>query len=67
MNSKKYDGKYHEFRKISDIREMLLTSTDLFAEKTAYLEKDKKLKKYMPIIFLNFFVKRISYKSLKVN
>lgn len=38
-------------RKITDLKDLLQSSVELFADKTAYLEKDKKLGKYVPITY----------------
>ncbi|MDD6154708.1 MAG: AMP-binding protein [Eubacteriales bacterium] len=49
INSKKYDGVYHEGRKITDIKDMILSSTELYADHDAYLYKDKKAGRFVPI------------------
>ena len=41
MNDKKYDGVYYKFRKIEDLKEMICTSAEMFADDNAYLQKDK--------------------------
>ncbi len=54
MNSKKYRKALYKFRHISDLKNMVDTSAELFADKTAYLVKNKNEKEYSPITFKEF-------------
>ena len=49
MNDKKYDGVYYKFRKIEDLKEMICTSAEMFADDNAYLQKDKETGNFEPI------------------
>ena len=41
MNSKRYDGVDHPVREVRDLREIILSSCDMFPDVDAYLYKDK--------------------------
>ena len=41
MNNKKFDGVDHPTREVADLRDLILSSCELFGDKTAYLQKDK--------------------------
>lgn len=41
MNHKKYDGVDHPTREIADLRDLIISSCEMFGDKAAYLEKDK--------------------------
>lgn len=49
MNNPKYDGVFYPVREVNDLKEIITSSAELFADKTAYLEKDKKAGKFMPV------------------
>ena len=48
-----YKKPLYEVRKISDLRELLITSKDLYKEKTAFLTKEGG--QYMPVTFRQFY------------
>lgn len=41
MNNKKYDGIDHPTRDVTDLRDIIRSSCELFSDKAAYLQKDK--------------------------
>ena len=41
MNSKRYDGKDHPVREVRDLRDLINSSCEMFAEVNAYLQKNK--------------------------
>jgi len=47
--------KYRGRRAITDIKDMLVTSVEFYADKTAFLEKSKATKKYEPITYKEAF------------
>jgi len=49
MNSKKYKDTIYETRDIDNIKDIFVSSTDLFAHKAAYLVKERTGGKYVPI------------------
>ncbi len=51
MNSKKYKDVFYEFRYINDLKDMLNTSAELFANRRAYLVKDVPGGEYRPILY----------------
>jgi|GEM_PF-10621 len=51
MNDKKYDGVYYKVRKVTDIKDLIEQSAELYAEDTAYLEKCKATGKFEPITY----------------
>ncbi|MBQ2747764.1 MAG: AMP-binding protein [Firmicutes bacterium] len=51
MNSKKYRNSFYEVRQISSIRDMFLGSTEMFADRTAYLVKERPGGKYVPVSY----------------
>lgn len=51
MNNPKYDGVFYPVREVNDLKEIITSSAELFADKTAYLEKDKKAGKFMPVTY----------------
>lgn len=51
MNSKKYENVFYQFRYISDLKDMLNTSAELFAKDRAYLIKDVPGGEYRPILY----------------
>ena len=51
MNSKKYDGVNYPVRNITDLKDLFTSSISMFGDNAAYLIKDKKAGKYMPITY----------------
>ncbi len=51
MNSKKYRDVFYNFRYINDLKDMLDSSAELFAEERAYLVKDAPGGAYRPILY----------------
>ena len=51
MNSKKYKDVLYEMREISDLKDMIDSSAELFGDKTAFLEKEIQGGEYMPITY----------------
>jgi len=41
MNSKKYDGIDHPVREVTDLKDIIVSSSKMFADKNAYLQKDR--------------------------
>lgn len=54
MNSKKYQDSFYQFRYINDLKDMLNSSAELYAEEPAYLVKDTPGGKYRPILYKQF-------------
>ena len=46
--------KLYEVRQIESIRDMLISSCDIFADRTAYLKKQKKTMPYEPVTYAQF-------------
>jgi len=51
MNKARYKDTFYEMREIKDLKDMLNTSAELFADRTAYLVKDKPGGAYSPILY----------------
>lgn len=51
MNSKKYKDVFYEFRYINDLKDMLNSSAELFADCNAYMVKDVPGGEYRPILY----------------
>ncbi len=51
MNNEKFDGVYYPVREVTDLKDIITSSAELFADKTAYLEKDKRTEKFMPVTY----------------
>ena len=49
MNSKKYDGIDHPVREVTDLKDIINSSCELFADVDAYLYKDKSAGKFVGI------------------
>ncbi|MBR2546811.1 MAG: AMP-binding protein [Eubacterium sp.] len=49
MNDKKYDGVYYKFRKVEDLKELICTSAEKFADNDAYLQKNKETGRFEPV------------------
>ena len=54
MNSAKYKDVLYEMREITDLKDMITTSCELFNNKSAFLVKDKPGGKYQPITYGQF-------------
>lgn len=54
MNNKKYDGVYYPVREVTDIKDMITKSTELYKDRTAYLQKDKPGGTFQPITYGRF-------------
>lgn len=54
MNSKKYQDSFYQFRYINDLKDMLNSSAELYAEEPAYLVKDTPGGEYRPILYKQF-------------
>lgn len=51
MNNAKYDGVLYPVRKATNLKELLVKSTDLFKDDTAYLQKDRPGGEFQPISY----------------
>ena len=51
MNDKKYDGVYYSFRKVEDIKELITSSAELFADHAAYLQKNHETGNFEPVTY----------------
>lgn len=51
MNNRKYRDTFYQFRYINDLKDMLNTSAEIFAEEKAYLVKDVPGGEYRPILY----------------
>ena len=51
MNSKRYSDKLYEVREVSDLKDIITQSTSLFGDKTAYLVKNQRLGRFVPITY----------------
>ena len=51
MNSKRYDGVNYPTREVTDLKDMVTSSTSLYPNNTAYLTKDKKAAAFVPITY----------------
>lgn len=51
MNSKKYDGVDHPVRHVTDLKDIIVSSTTMFADKAAYLQKDRPNGTFRPIYY----------------
>ena len=49
MNDKKYDGVYYKFRKVEDLKELICSSAEKFADHDAYLQKDRDTGRFEPV------------------
>lgn len=54
MNHKKYDGVYYPVREVTDLKDMVIKSTELYKDRTAYLQKDKPGGTFQPITYGRF-------------
>ncbi|MGC2874024.1 long-chain fatty acid--CoA ligase [Ihubacter sp. mB4P-1] len=54
MNHKKYDGVYYPVREVTDLKDMIIKSTELYKERTAYLQKDKPGGTFQPVTYGRF-------------
>ncbi len=51
MNNKKYDGIYYPTRQVTDMKDMIRSSTTLFRDIPAYLQKDKPGGTFQPVTY----------------
>ncbi len=51
MNSKKYDGVNYPTRPVSDLKDLVNSSTSMFPDQTAYLVKDRTVNAFVPITY----------------
>lgn len=51
MNNAKYDGALYPVRKVTDLKDLLIKSTELFKDDTAYLQKDRPGGEFQPISY----------------
>ncbi|HKM28768.1 MAG TPA: AMP-binding protein [Anaerovoracaceae bacterium] len=51
MNNKKYDNNYYSFREITDLKDMIITSSQQFRDLPAYLVKDRPGDNFRPISY----------------
>lgn len=54
MNNVKYDGVYYPVRPVSDLRDMINKSAELYKDKAAYLQKDKPGGTFQPVSYKRF-------------
>lgn len=54
MNSAKYNGVYYPVREITDIKDMVISSSELFTDKPAYLQKDRPGGTFQPVTYGEF-------------
>lgn len=54
MNNVKYDGVYYPVRPVSDLRDMINKSAELYPDRAAYLQKDKPGGTFQPISYQRF-------------
>lgn len=51
MNNKKYKDALYKVRKVTDLKDIITSSTKMFSNNIAYLEKDRSKDKFMPITY----------------
>ena len=51
MNSKRYNGVNYPTREVTDLKDLVNSSTSMFPDNTAYLTKDKKAAAFVPITY----------------
>ncbi|MEG0923665.1 MAG: AMP-binding protein [Anaerovoracaceae bacterium] len=51
MNKEKYDGVYYDHRKIKDLKDLIISSSELYKDLPAYLVKDRPGAAFRPITF----------------
>jgi len=54
MNNKKYDNVYYETREVTDLRDMISSSSELYKDLPAYLQKDKPGGSFQPVTYGEF-------------
>ena len=54
MNNAKYDKVFYPVREISDLKEMITKSAELYGDKAAYLQKDKPGGTFCPVTYNRF-------------
>lgn len=51
MSGNKFNGELFKFRKVTDLKDLLTTSIQEYADQTAYLVKDRELGEFVPISY----------------
>lgn len=54
MNSPKYNGVYYPVREITNLKDMVISSSELFTDEPAYLQKDRPGGTFQPITYGEF-------------
>ena len=54
MNNAKYDKVFYPVREISDLKDMIVKSAELYSDRAAYLQKDKPGGTFRPITYRRF-------------
>lgn len=54
MNNKKFDNVYYETREVTDLRDMISSSSKLYKDLPAYLQKDKPGGSFQPVTYGEF-------------
>ncbi len=54
MNNKKYSNVYYPVRKVSDLKDMISGSADLYKDTAAFLQKDRPGGTFMPVSYKEF-------------
>lgn len=54
MNNIKYDGMYYPVREVTDLKDMIVKSTELYKDHAAYLQKDRPGGTFQPITYGRF-------------
>lgn len=51
MNNPKFDGIDHPVREVTDLKDIIVLSSELFADKAAYLQKDRPGGAFRPVYY----------------
>lgn len=54
MNNKKYSNVYYPVRKVSDLKDMISSSADLYKDTAAFLQKDRPGGTFLPVSYKEF-------------
>ena len=54
MNNKKYSNVYYPVRRVSDLKDMISSSADLYKDTAAFLQKDRPGGTFMPVSYKEF-------------
>ena len=54
MNNIKYDGMYYPVREVTDLKDMVFKSTELYKDHAAYLQKDRPGGTFQPVTYGRF-------------